>query len=244
MTTRADVDRLNQASRRLVTLAQQDLESIFNSLNLTDPAAVRDELLEIVPRLTAQYGDLAATAAAEWFEQLRDDQLGGQYTARLGDTIPVPQVQDTTRWAAGKLWGNHPVEFLAAIAGPLQRLIYYSARDTVRRNVATDPGRPRYARVPTGAHTCAFCEMLASRGFVYHTKTTAGMFDKFHDDCDCQIVPEWDQHAAHIDGYDPDAMHARFLHAQREAGTGNTDQILAQMRRLYPDAYSDGVHTP
>jgi len=51
---------------------------------------------------------------------------------------------------------------------------------------ALQPGDIAYARVPTGAETCTYCMMLASRGFAYHTEESAGHAD--HRGCNCLIV--------------------------------------------------------
>lgn len=44
----------------------------------------------------------------------------------------------------------------------------------------------RYRRVPE-ARACQFCLMLASRGAVYLTETTAGAGRKFHSNCRCRV---------------------------------------------------------
>lgn len=51
-----------------------------------------------------------------------------------------------------------------------------------------------WARVLTGRSSCGFCVMLASRGPVYSSahhagKGGAGGRDKFHNNCDCMVVP-------------------------------------------------------
>ena len=57
-----------------------------------------------------------------------------------------------------------------------------------------------WARVLTGAESCGYCAMLASRGPVYKSKAAAlyvttrskrykaGEMNKYHDDCDCEVV--------------------------------------------------------
>ena len=49
-----------------------------------------------------------------------------------------------------------------------------------------------WARVLTGAESCGFCAMLASRGPVYKSEQTAsrigGSQKAFHDNCDCETV--------------------------------------------------------
>lgn len=243
VTTRADVNRLAAAQRQVVALATEQLRAVYESLDLSDPMAAQAEILDLMPELTARYGRLAAVAAAEWYEQVRADAVGGRYAAELADDLPAAQVQGSTRWAAGHLFTDDPAQFVTAMSGPLSRYVMYGGRSTVARNAAHDPRHPRYARVPTGAKTCAFCEMVASRGFVYRTDKTAGLSSEYHDDCDCQVVPEWDRAQHHIAGYDPDAMYARYLDARSATGlkVPSTADILAQMRRLNPDLYSDGV---
>lgn len=239
MTDRSDVDRLNEAQRELVRLARNDLTAFFGSVDLSTPERVRDALLEIVPLLVREYGDLAATVAAEWYESVHPDL----FLARTAPGVDPGRVQGSVRYAAGSLFTEDPGNTLAVLSGALQRFIVYSARETVARNVQRDPGRPRFARVPAGAKSCAFCNLMASRGFVYYTRETAGLRDEFHDDCDCQIVPEWDSDNAVIAGYDPDRMFDQYTQAREVAQSGDPRVILSVMREMFPDAYTDGhVH--
>ena len=86
-------------------------------------------------------------------------------------------------------------------------VINSTARLTQRFTAEKDPSKPRYARVPQGA-TCAFCIMLASRGFVYWSEESAGKFHGYHRDDNCQIVSSWG--GMRVNGYDPDGMKARY----------------------------------
>ena len=248
MTSRADVERLRSATGRLVELIRADMARLFRRLDLSKPEVARDALLEVVPVLVREYGELAAVVAAEWYEQIRAEQVGGAYTARLGDVIPDAAMVSSVRYAAGHLFKGDPEQTLKVLSGSLQRHVLYSSRGTVARNAEHDPARPRFARIPSGPTTCAWCDMMASRGFVYFTKESAGdtgrgVGDDFHDDCDCQVVPEFDREQHHIEGYDPDAMYDRYLSARDASGSGDPKEIAAALRRLYPDQYKDGVHT-
>lgn len=242
MTTRADVNRLADTNRRIVELAKADLLDLMGAMDLSTPEAVRDALLEIVPEMVREYGDVAAAAAAEWYSDLRAASgIPGRHVTALSDGADLDAVAGSVRSLAGGLWGDDPLGVASALGAALQRYITYSSRDTVRRNAAKDPQRARYARVPTGEVTCAFCEMTASRGFVYHSKQLAGDGNDYHDDCNCQVVVEWDAAPAHIQGYDPDAMYSRYQAARNSANSGDPNEIAAAMRRLYPDQYTDGV---
>ncbi|QRY61480.1 hypothetical protein JVX90_13770 [Gordonia sp. PDNC005] len=82
------------------------------------------------------------------------------------------------------------------------RHIEQAARDTVKAAVEAEEERSGdpigWARVLTGAESCGFCAMLASRGPIYKTEETAQRRgknqeeDKYHDGCDCLIVPVFD----------------------------------------------------
>lgn len=247
MTTREDVERLRAAQSEVVDLAQTDLAVVFESLELARPELVRDTLIEAVPALVREYGDIAATVAAEWYEAVRAGQVSGSYVARLGGVVPEAAPVSSVRYAAGHLFTDAPEQALKVLNGALQRHVLYSGRDTVARNVKLDPARPRFGRIPTGGETCAWCEMMASRGFVYYSARSAGdmgrgVGDDFHDWCDCAVVAEWDREAHHIAGYDPDAMFDRYLTAREEAGSSDPNDIAYALRRLYPDQYKDGVH--
>lgn len=220
-------------------MARGELSRFFGALDLSRPEAVRDALLEVVPVLVREYGDLASIAAAEWYEQVHP----GQYLARTVDPVGAASVEGSVRFHAGELFKDNPAGTLAGLSGAVQRFVSYSGRETVARNIAWDPARPRFGRVPTGSVTCAFCELMSSRGFVYISKVAAGVDDDFHDDCDCQIVAEWDAEAHHIEGYDPDAMFDRYMTARDASGSEDPKAILSQMREMFPGQYTDGhVH--
>ena len=224
------------------------MQSLWQTIQGMDPTWQRDLLLDEIPALVRKYGNIAASAAAEWYERTRAKQVGGAYDPVTADPFPDAAIQATVRYKAGDLFVGNQSDMAAFLQGALNRWVQYSGRETVSRNIRYDPAKPRFARVPTGARTCVFCGMLASRGFVYYTeKSAGGDFNRFHPDCDCQVVGEWDKDQHHIEGYDPDAMYDRYLAARdaAESESGgqapSTESILANMRRMFPDSYTDGV---
>lgn len=212
MTSRADVEQLRLVNAEVTRLVHEHLGNLLASINLDviAPELVRDALLEAVPALVSEYGDVAATAAAQWYEETRARQIGGAYQAVLADRLPEEQIAQSVRWAVGPLWDGNVELASSKLFGAVQRHISDSARQTVARNTGRDPAKPRMARVPRGAKTCTFCLMLASRGFAYHSKQAAGGLMKFHDDCDCQIVAEWGKGSHRIEGYDPDDLYRQY----------------------------------
>lgn len=100
-------------------------------------------------------------------------------------------------------------------------------------DIAGDPTQPRWARVPRGRVTCAFCTMLAGRGFVYTSEEAAGggLGNTYHNHCDCEPIPTWGE--VKLSGYNPDKLDAIYQQAKAQApdGSGYRD-ILAKMRSL------------
>lgn len=245
MTSRADVDLLLNATRGVVVLARRELNAFYRSLTVTDPVLVRDALAGFVPELVGRYGDYAATVAAEWYEGVRAAAVGGSFNAQTVSAVPAAQVQGSVRYSVGKLFDGDPDGMLSILSGAVQRFVFQSQRGTIARNVRLDPSKPRFARVPSGAVTCAWCTLMASRGFVYHSRETAGLYDEFHDDCDCQIVSQWDDASA-IEGYDPDEMFGMYMTARQELEAAgdlapDASEVAARMRRLFPESFTDGV---
>lgn len=242
MTTRRDLNELAALGSRTVEIARAELEAFFYGLDLTRPELARDALLEFMPMLSQEYGDAAATAAAEWYEAQRLAQYGGAYQAVLADSVNPAQVEGSVRYSAGHLFGDDPTQTLVLLSGALQRYVLAGMRSTIGENARRDRSRPRFARVPTGAKTCAWCELLASRGFVYYTRETAGIIsDDYHDDCDCMIVSSWDK--PRIDGYDEEELYARYMMAWNAAGGHGVQasEVAREMRRMWPERYTDGV---
>lgn len=82
--------------------------------------------------------------------------------------------------------------------------IKHAAGETVVGNTKSDPRKPKYARVPTGMETCAFCIMLAGRGFIYSSaKAAGGEGNHYHSNCDCAIIQGYGNSAS-VEHYDPD----------------------------------------
>lgn len=198
-------------------LARADLLAVWGSLDHSNPVSVRDVLLLVMPDLVATYGTSAAAIAADFFDELRDvSGAAGRFSALAAAGLEVVAIEASTRWGLGSLFKGDPAASLGALSGVLDRAVKQSARDTIDGSVRHDPRRPRYARVPSGAHSCSFCLMLASRGPVYGSKADAGgAGNKYHGNCDCQAVPVWSgsdmDRLKSVRGYNPDALYEKYL---------------------------------
>lgn len=67
-----------------------------------------------------------------------------------------------------------------------------AGRDVLQRATAEDPRVMMWARA-TGPNPCAFCSMLASRGFAYKSKNRAGASKQYHPNCHCYPVCRWSE---------------------------------------------------
>lgn len=249
MPDRTDLDRLALAQNRAVELAQTDLGKLWDNLKGLEARTQRDLLLETIPALVERHGDIAATAAAEWYETVRRKDTGqARYEAVLADCFPSQAVQDSIRWKAGVLWDD-PEQMARFLMNATDRWVKYSGRATIMQNVSRD--HARYAIVPQGK-ACAYCTMIASRGFDYHRLETAKA--AMHDHCGCQPCPQWDAKKCYISGYDEDALRDQYKQAVKAVdndrpayldnlhANGRENEILEVMRRQHPSEYTDGVH--
>lgn len=121
-------------------------------------------------------------------------------------------------------------------------MIMTSTRLTTQRNLRIDPSEPRWARFCHGAKPCAFCVMLASRGYEYLSKETAQLGGGFHDGhCHCTVGVSWgadktllDKQREWEDMYDAAVGKA--------GGDRDTNAIMVAMNHLYPDRLRGGVY--
>lgn len=211
---RAELDRLEKNAAAYV-------ESCFNALRTAAPdasiAELREAIKEAISDALNAFGDQAGTLACELFDEITiregiraDSQL---YT----DTIDPEMIDKKVRYFARDLQSDNGPSFVNKITDLTRFYIKRSAYENMIRNC--DKNNIRYARVPSGRETCAFCFMLSSRGFVYHSELTAkgrGLHG-MHNHCDCIIIPGVEGTTA-IDGYDPDLMYERWKQCAETVG--------------------------
>lgn len=237
MATAAQVEEFRLANQALVDLARRDLRDFWGSVDaFGDPTVVRDSLLEFFPEIVTAYGDTAAVLGADWYDLLRDVPASmASFESVMASPAPVVQAQATARWGLGPLFQSDPdpASALSHLEGALQRLVLQPGRDSVFQSARRDPVRTGVARVPSGASTCAFCMLLASRGAVYADRQTAGGDgNRFHSDCDCvPIVVRSD--ADLPEGYDLAAYERAYQESivmTGRAGSVDLEATLARMR--------------
>lgn len=241
--SRREINLLTKSQMTAVDLAQRGMGQVWQQLQGMNPAQQRDMLLELVPAIIDKYGNIGSTAAADWYKQMRSKWFDDEYEPILADPVH-DDLTDMIRAKANMLFKGNERYDPNAYLSYLNRLIAVGVRNggrsTIKSAAKLDKHGPRFARVPSGLHTCAFCAMLAGRGFVYASAEKAGgLFNKYHAACDCEIVPSWDE-KPHVEGYHPDELYDDYLKARDEAGNDSVDDILRAMRQ-HEGKYADGI---
>lgn len=232
----------DQLVRATLTGAEDQLVSLFRVLNFEDIPLSREEMKRFLSSLVDAYGPALTQGALDWYQELRPAYKTVYTPKALIPADSAERIDRLSRYAAG-LGHDNPGRAIRVVAGAIGREIQTGARRSILRAADLDPSAPRFARVPVGK-TCAFCTLLASRGWVYHSKDLAGgAGHEYHDSCDCRIVPDWEHKA--LPGYHPDDMYAAYLSARRAAVKDGVKApsgriITAYMRDGHPEMFSDG----
>ena len=176
-------------------------------------AEKREAAKLIMEGFVQAYDDKAAEFASQWYDY-RAEQGGARLKQAVTMTVYEPgSVDDVARYQAKKLAKEGDAAFARACGEFARNDAFRSLNETIIANVGRDRDKgAMFARVPTGAETCTFCLMLASRGAVYHTRKTAGEWRHFHRGCDCKVVPsfEGDPDAELVQGVKPKELYERY----------------------------------
>lgn len=206
---RAALDYLTKEINGISADAKAKVLRVLKELDWNDVSACRDAVIDVVNAVLDSYGLAAGQAAADFFDVSREIAVGEKLGAITTADRDPAATEGAIRAFVDKVNGGDYDAFERLVLSRVDYEIKRAAGTTMMENAARDPLSPRFARVPSGGETCKFCLMLAGRGFVYHSKKTAGEFGHYHDNCDCRIVASWDKDG--VEGYDPTAYHNEWL---------------------------------
>lgn len=218
-------------------MAWAQFQAGWSQLGLTSEALLTSAGITAVQELLADivtvWGEVAGTVAADFYDDLREQaDVGDLFNAIVPDPLNEAQVNGIVDWAVSppRLQRLDIAGVLAQLEGPTQRLIRQAQREALAESARQDPARARVARIPMGAETCAFCLVLASRGYVYRTEESAGRGNSYHDFCDCEQDITWSPNPELPDGYDPGELYGKYDDARRAAGSADLRKVLKQLR--------------
>lgn len=191
------VAQLTQTQDQAVAAARRYVAHILEVARDMDADTQKQLLLNALPNVAREWGQVAAESAARWYETQRLAALGDStYTAKtvmLGPEFEQRIKRGVTAVAGGLYGRDGSVD---AVAEPVKTVVdsavRSASRSTVARNIEADPSGPAWARYAE-AGACPFCIAVASQGVAYKSQEKAD--GQFHDHCRCQAVPVWSKKA-------------------------------------------------
>lgn len=202
------INNLTYSLNQLSLASRRALRKMLANLEFSDAADLRQKLIEILEPFFSASTDLAATYAAQMYDEIRETLIGERLGAIADSGRNPVATEKAIRAFISELEKGGLDRIIELLCERMDYEIKKAAAESTLRNGLRDPRKPKFARVPTGAETCNFCIMLASRGFVYSSAASAGALDHFHPNCDCRVVPGFGD--THIPGYDPDALYRKW----------------------------------
>lgn len=199
-------------ARELSKAARAEFERRASAIDYSDWSSASDELRQLCRDLVRLYGMASSTLGAQWYDYCRRLAIGEGDPAQTVEPNESALSWDMESAIHDMYDGKTTPDQMASRMGAVvEKHVHGLSRDTVSAALRRDyeanivrgtnpPSRYRWTRVTVGA-SCAFCVMLASRGAVYLSRESAGGESrKFHDDCDCVVLPFSD--SGDIRGYE------------------------------------------
>lgn len=189
-------------------------------------AEVRKFTYELMQDALPNFTDLAETLSCDFMEDVAEMHGWGDVRPEIVRSTDYRLVGKRLHYLAGNLAEGDAEKYRRDVMDVTRFYIRRSAQDAMVENCGR--AKLRFARVPSGFETCAFCFMLASRGFVYRSELTAGLGHDFHPNCNCTVVPGAKGRTA-IDGYDPKGMAERWDACARTIGSRDPAEVMKEV---------------
>lgn len=174
--------------------------------------------------LTTKYGEGTSELACLLYDYLAENQR-----ARVLPAEPAPTATLDETWGAVQGALN---ESEKKVPDVVSRLVKQAGADTIQKNAARD--HAEMAFVPVG-QTCAFCMMLASRGWERATWADKSHAAHIHANCDCQYIVRFNSNEG-VEGYDPDKYKKIYHDAP---GWDWRDKLNAIRREQYAEEHDE-----
>lgn len=250
--SKADFDRYQDALKRIDSSSAAALEKALASAwrrgGKSSRSALKKITVDIAADIADQYGLAAGEVSAALWEDIYYNDTGSRLEALLPnmedyyDEYFGDAAQAMVEKYMDKDDTKAAMRFLANITS---KAVWEWARRTQTHNTERVVRRgykgadeARFARVPQGADPCAWCLMLASRGFVYLSEWTAehraSDGDLYHSCCRCIAISSFDSDPR-LEGYDPDKYKDMYTSATVLDDKGRVDlkETLHNMRQMY-----------
>lgn len=182
----------------------------------------RKALIDYAYALATKYGEGAAAAAAEMYDAIA--------VASKAKVPPAEPAKTATYGEVAKAVNGTLKQNPEIVPSAVSRLVKTAGVDTTINNAIRD--RAYYAWIPRG-DTCAFCIMLASRGWqpASPSELEGDHAKHIHANCDCTYAVRFGNNLM-VEGYDP----GEYLGMYRDAdGTRWQDKLNSMRRDFYAE---------
>lgn len=212
----------------LALAASQYVKGSVDSLSAqgATTAEIREFTNESIEAALNSFGVQACEISNAYFDLMAAEQ-GAAVTSKLypmDDLISPEKLNEKLRFFAGQYAEGEIAGYTQDVTALTEFYVKRASFENLTNNCKD--ADIRFARVPSGRENCAFCLMLASRGFVYYSEDSANA--AYHPRCDCIAVPGFDGYdnfdAIQIEGYDPDKLRENWQIID-SAALGENEQI-------------------
>lgn len=224
----------NKAAEEMIRyLSKLDVRMSDGDIILSTPS--RRSLINYAYGLATKYGEGAAAAAAEFYDAI----------ALASEVVVPPAVpaKTATYDEVAKAVNGTLKQSPELVPSAVSRLVKTAGVDTTMQNAIRDGAY--WAWVPRG-DTCAFCIMLASRGWQRASAKALknGHAEHIHANCDCTYMVRFGDDLF-VEGYEPQQYLDMYNSAdgvgweeklntmRRDFYAENKDKINAQKRSAY-----------
>ena len=207
---RKEVDQAGNEASKYIQAVIETYRSQYPNASVSE---IRDYTRNAMRDVLYLYGGQSALISNDFFERVAQEN-GEELSTEIYETIDYDKADEKIRYFAKSLVTGDITDFDHSISDLTKYYVKREAFENLVKNC--DKHGLRYARVPSGRETCAFCFMLASRGFVYWSEEDAGgMGHKYHSHCDCVIVPGFHKSSGvnedeQVEGYKPSKLYERY----------------------------------
>lgn len=209
----ADLRKINDKAAELVAAYYTAHPPITN--------AALDGLIAYCYGIATKYGEAAAELTAQMYDAVA---LADGRILEAAFPAETATYDEVARTVVGTIKVTADTE---AIGASVARLVKMAGVDTTMQNALRDGAE--WAWIPRGM-TCAFCIMLASRGWTPASRDAikGGHAEHIHANCDCTYAIRFDS-SSNVAGYAPDEY--REMYDSADGRTGR--QKLNSMRREF-----------
>lgn len=223
--SRAVIDNYADGVRSVSQQAGAGLADTLAAIDLTDREMVED-LVVAACRAASQAGSDYATAFYRGLSILQTgEDVDFDAMSSFDQQATLVAIRGIYKQATGE---DGELDY-ARVERELNRRIQFEVNRASKVGVwqrgQQDRRDVRYARVPAGAETCAWCLMTAGLGYWFMNEEAAS---HTHRSCDCVIVPSIGRGDVAIDGYDSTVYRDMWREANEALRYGDVPTELAQ----------------